>query len=46
MAMQIIWSNFAIENLKAIFDYYKERAGKKVAHKIRRQILDATKQLI
>ena len=44
--MQIIWSNFAIENLKTIFDYYKDRASKKVAHKIRQQILESTKQLI
>ncbi|MGB3345631.1 MAG: type II toxin-antitoxin system RelE/ParE family toxin [Aequorivita sp.] len=43
--MQLIWSDFAIENLKQIFDYYKARAGEKVAHKIRRQILEATKQL-
>ena len=46
MATQIIWSNFAIENLKAIFDYYKDKAGKKVAHKIRQEILEGTKQLI
>lgn len=46
MAIQIVWSNFAIENLKAIFNYYKDRASKKVAHKIRKQILDSTKQLI
>lgn len=45
MAMEIIWSNFAIENLKAIFNYYKDRASTKVAHKIRQQILEATKQL-
>lgn len=44
--MQIIWSNFAIEHLKAIFDYHREMASKKVSHKIRQQILDATKQLI
>ena len=44
--MEIIWSNFAIENLKAIFDYYRNRASEKVAHKIRQEILQATKQLI
>ena len=27
--MQIIWTDFAIENIKDIFDYYSERAGKK-----------------
>jgi plasmid stabilization system protein ParE len=44
--MKIIWSNFAIENLKDIFDYYTINANKKVAHKIRKQILNSTKQLI
>lgn len=41
--MQIIWSDFAIDNLKAIFDYYKVKANKKLSHKIRQQILEATK---
>lgn len=44
--MKIIWTDFAIDNLKDIFDYYSSKASKKVAHKIRKQILDATKQLM
>lgn len=44
--MKIIWTDFAIQNLKDIFDYYSKNANKKVAHKIRKQILASTKQLI
>ncbi len=44
--MKIIWSDFAIENLKDIFDYYKIKASRKVAQKIRREILESTKLLI
>ena len=44
--MEIIWTDFAIENLKIIFDFHIVKANKKTAHKIRIQILNATKQLI
>ena len=44
--MKIVWTDFAIENLKQIFEYYSVKANKKVAHKIRKQILEAVKQLI
>ena len=44
--MKIVWTDFAIRNLKDIFDYYADKADKKVAHKIRRQILKSSKQLI
>lgn len=43
--MKIIWTDFAIENLKDIFDFYLENANKKVAHKIRKRILNSTNQL-
>lgn len=43
--MKIIWSDFAIENVKDIFDYYSINANKKIAHEIKKQILDATQQL-
>ncbi|MDO5510849.1 MAG: type II toxin-antitoxin system RelE/ParE family toxin [Weeksellaceae bacterium] len=43
--MKIVWTEFAIENLKQIFDYYSAKANKKVAHKIRKQILESSKQL-
>jgi len=44
--MKIIWTDFAIQNIKAIFDYHVENATKKVAHKIKNEIFKATKQLI
>ncbi|MEC5158083.1 type II toxin-antitoxin system RelE/ParE family toxin [Chryseobacterium sp. MP_3.2] len=44
--MEIIWTDFAIENLKIIFDFYSAKASKKVAHNIRKQILKTKKQLI
>ncbi|WP_376778733.1 type II toxin-antitoxin system RelE/ParE family toxin [Chryseobacterium taichungense] len=44
--MKIIWTDFAIENLKIIFEYYTAKANRKVAHKIRKQILNSTRQLI
>lgn len=43
--MKIIWTDFAIQNLKLIFNYYSENANKKIAHKIRIQILASTSQL-
>ena len=44
--MEIIWTDFAIENLKIIFEFYAAKANKKVAHNIRKQILNTTKQLV
>ncbi len=44
--MKIVWTDFAIRNLKDIFDYYAIKVNKKVAHKIRGQILKSSKQLI
>ncbi|NBC58667.1 MAG: type II toxin-antitoxin system RelE/ParE family toxin [Bacteroidetes bacterium] len=44
--MKIIWTDFAIDSLKEIFDYYSENATKNVAHKIKKQILASTKQLV
>lgn len=44
--MKIVWTDFAIENLKQIFEYYSVKVNKKVAHKIRKQILDTAKQLV
>ncbi|MGV8992793.1 MAG: type II toxin-antitoxin system RelE/ParE family toxin [Flavobacterium sp.] len=43
--MKIVWTDFAIRNLKDIFDYYSTQADKKVAQKITRQILKSSKQL-
>lgn len=43
--MNIVWTDFAIKNLKDIFDYHATKVNKKVAHKIRNQILASSKQL-
>ncbi len=43
---QIIWTNFAISELKNIFLYYRMVAGDKVAGKIRKSIFTSTKPLI
>ncbi|MCH7397567.1 type II toxin-antitoxin system RelE/ParE family toxin [Belliella sp. DSM 107340] len=43
--MKIVWTDFAIRNLKDIFDCYSTRVNKKVAHKIRLQILKSSRQL-
>ena len=44
--MKIVWTNFAIRNLKDIFDYYAIEVNKKLAHKIRKKILKSSKQLL
>ena len=44
--MKIVWTDFAVRNLKDIFDYYSIKVNKKVAHKIRKQILKSSKQLM
>ncbi len=43
---QIIWTNFAIAELKNIFLYYRMVAGEKVAEKIRKSVFNATKHLL
>jgi toxin ParE1/3/4 len=43
---QIIWSNFAISELKNIFLYYKLVADEKTANKIKKSIFSATKCLL
>ncbi len=43
--VKIIWTDFAIKNLKDIYDYHAIIVNKKVANKIRIQIFEATKQL-
>ena len=44
--MKIVWTESALNQLKVVFDFYVENADSKIAHKIRRQILGATKQLV
>jgi len=43
--MKIIWTDFATETLKKIFDYYKDIAGENIAHKINAKIFKSTRQL-
>lgn len=43
--MKIVWTEFAINNLKSIFNYYKLNVSTNVAQKIRNQILKSTIQL-
>ena len=43
---QIIWTNFAISELKNIFLYYRMVAGDKTAEKIRKSIFSSIKPLI
>lgn len=44
--MEIIWTDFAVSNLKSIYDYFLEEANRKVANKIRDNIFKETKRLI
>ena len=44
--MKVIWSDFASETLKDIYDYYKEVANEIIARKIKENIIIATRQLI
>ena len=43
--MRIIWSDFASANLKDVFFYHKEVAGRNIAQKLRKKIFSTTKQL-
>ncbi len=44
--MKIIWSDFASEMLKDIFQYHKKVAGRKIAQRLKDKIFLSTKQLI
>jgi plasmid stabilization system protein ParE len=43
---QVIWTNFAISELKKIFLYYRMVAGERTAVKIKKSIFAATKPLM
>ncbi len=43
---QVIWTNFAISELKNIYIYYKIVANVKVASKIKKNIFDAAKIIV
>ena len=44
--MKIIWSEFASNTLREIFEYHKEVAGSDIANKLITKIFNSTKQLI
>lgn len=44
--MKVIWTHFAVSNLKQIVAYYKEKASPVIAQKIKSDIFSATKQLV
>ncbi|MDN3596128.1 type II toxin-antitoxin system RelE/ParE family toxin [Zunongwangia endophytica] len=43
--VEIIWSDFAINSLKEIYDYYKSNVHLRIAKKIKSEILQTTNQL-
>jgi len=42
IAFKILWSDFAINQLKDIFDYHLVKASSNVAQRLVRKIIDAT----
>ena len=45
MELEIIWTRFAEDKLKDVFDYYKIKAGLKVAKNIVTKVVDKTIKL-
>lgn len=45
MALNVIWTNFAKDQLAAIFDYYKVKANPKTAKNLVTKIIDETNLL-
>lgn len=43
--MQVIWTNFAVSELKSIYLYYRMVAGDSIADNIRKSVFIATKHL-
>jgi len=43
--MKILWTEFALTELRSIFDYYKIHAGISVARNIKNDILSSTRHL-
>lgn len=44
--MKIVWSRFAVKNLRDIYEYYAENAGPSIALKIRNGIFEEGKKLV
>ena len=45
MALTVFWTDFAKSELRGIFDYYKQKAGIKIAHKLVESIVKETEKL-
>lgn len=45
MVTEIIWTDFAINELKSIYEYYKVHVNVTVAHKIKSKLFAATSNL-
>ncbi|GEN76259.1 type II toxin-antitoxin system RelE/ParE family toxin [Chryseobacterium hagamense] len=45
MAMKVFWTNFAKDQLKNIFDYYKIKANQRIARDLVAGIVEKTKTL-
>jgi len=45
MVVKVIWSAFALHQLKKIHNYYKIEAGEKIAQKLTKSIVETTIQL-
>jgi toxin ParE1/3/4 len=43
--MKIVWSRFAVKNLRDIYEYYAENAGPSIALKIRNGIFEEGKKI-
>ena len=43
--MKIIWSEFAVDELKSIYYYYKVNVGFYVAQQIKNEVLESVKLL-
>jgi plasmid stabilization system protein ParE len=46
MAVKILWTEGAINDLKDIFDYYNLKAGRKIALRLTNSLLDKPQKLI
>ena len=43
--VEVVWTKFAINSLKNIYQYYKVNAGSDIANKLKIEIIDVSLQL-
>jgi plasmid stabilization system protein ParE len=46
MALKVFWTDFAKSSLHEIFDYYKNKAGVRISHKLIEGIIKSTEILL